>query len=497
MHGVGLVDYLRVRIEDVEDALGGGGGVLEAVVEAAQALHRSVEAVHVAGKGDKVPQGQLTGQDVAAPDPPDDDRADGGHEGHDRAEEAAHPRHPQLAPQQVQAAALELAHFPPFLGEGLDHAHPRDGIGEEGAEAGPAAPQRPVDGVQLPAEAQRRPHQQRRRQQHEGRQPGIEPKEDDADDDQGEHIADGLLQAVADEILQAAHVLGDAGHDASGLVLGVVTERQRVEMGVYLVAQTVGDALADAGHDIAPQGRQEADGEVDPYQQAHQPGQDGRLVALGYRQESEQIKARLDVRGRRGTGIQDIVDENPQQQRLAQADGRGHHHERQAEGDEPPVRPGIAQQPEEQLALFQTGRAYAVAARNDLAAAVAAFAPGPGSGQSPVEHLAVGFRRAGLADQAFDLIGQIGQRRHQALGENGHGRSPLPGADLEGRGPQILAYFHPPYLGQGQGDQVGGAAAVGAEGHQEVVGGQQPCVAVAAVELDVRGHREAELFVGA
>ena len=260
--------------------------------------------------------------------------------------------------------------------------------------------------------------------------------------------------------------------------------------------KAVGDALADAGHDVAAQGREDAHREVDADQQAHQPDQRPRLVLRGHRQESQQIEGQLDVPGGGGLGVQDIVDEDAQQQRLAQAEVGGHHHEQQAEGDEPPVRPGVAQQPEEELALLHAGRAHAVASRNDLAATVAALAPGPGAGQPPVEHLAAGILRAGLADQAFDLLGQLGQGRHQALGEHGHGRAPLAGADLEGRRPQVLPHFHPPDLGQGQADQVGRSAAVGAEGHQQVVGGHQPGLAVAAVEADIRGYGEAELFAG-
>ena len=50
---------------------------------------------------------------------------------------------------------------------------------------------------------------------------------------------------------------------------------------------------------------------------------------------------------------------------------------------------------------------------------------------------------------------------------------------------------------RGRETRSAGAAAVGAEGHQQVVGGHEPGLPVAAVEPDVRGYREAELLVGA
>ena len=45
--GIGFVDHIGLGVQDLKDAFGGGGGALEAVVEAAEAFHRAVELPHI------------------------------------------------------------------------------------------------------------------------------------------------------------------------------------------------------------------------------------------------------------------------------------------------------------------------------------------------------------------------------------------------------------------------------------------------------------------
>ena len=81
------------------------------------------------------------------------------------------------------------------------------------------------------------------------RQLPVHREHDDQDHDQRHDVADQILEALGQEVLEVAGVRAHAVHDPAGLALVVEVHRQGLQVGVHLGAQVVDEALAEPGHD--------------------------------------------------------------------------------------------------------------------------------------------------------------------------------------------------------------------------------------------------------
>ncbi len=123
-HGVAGILHGRGRVEDVEDALPGGGGHRHRGHDHADAAHGHYQLAQVGRECHQFAQGKLAADHEQAAVPDDEDRADIGDQiehGHvDGAQ--AHCEGRQIEPRLV--LALEALDLGALLGKGLDDARP-------------------------------------------------------------------------------------------------------------------------------------------------------------------------------------------------------------------------------------------------------------------------------------------------------------------------------------------------------------------------------------
>jgi len=178
---------------------------------------------------------QLAGLEAArkyfsAPQDPHDDLPDA------KGEVDAGVEH-RLQTVRVDAGVVELARLEPelaslrlLLPEHLHHLDARDGVAQDRAHVGQAAPHRAVLVAYLRAEGARAPGQRHGgNQRHQGELRVLE-EEDDADDRDLEQVDGHVAQALDDEFLHHVDIVGDAAHDLAGALVVVERERELLQV---------------------------------------------------------------------------------------------------------------------------------------------------------------------------------------------------------------------------------------------------------------------------
>ena len=149
--------------------------------------------------------------------------------------------------------------------EAGDDPHAGQALGEVGQHAGDPVAHAVVAPVGRRAEPQRQPGEERHdQQQRDERQLDVVEEEDDGDDDHREALQRELRQAVLQELLERLDVARHAGHDHARLLVGVVVEREALQVGEDAHPQVVHHASTPAPGGRDPQtarDRRDDDGE--------------------------------------------------------------------------------------------------------------------------------------------------------------------------------------------------------------------------------------------
>ena len=137
--GLGGFRHARDVVEDVEDALGAGGGLLRDGDDAAHRVEPGVEAPDVGEEGGEHADGDLVVRDLPDAEGPDDEQADLGEQGDRRREQRPDAVDAVVDRQVVVVGLAEALRLARFLGEGLDDADAGNGVGQHAGDFGPDA----------------------------------------------------------------------------------------------------------------------------------------------------------------------------------------------------------------------------------------------------------------------------------------------------------------------------------------------------------------------
>ena len=250
-------------VEDLEDAVGGGGGPLGGPHQPAHGLQPGVEAPDVGDEGGQHPHGDAVLGHLPDPEAPDDQQPQLGQEGDRRAEEGPQGVDPVLA---VTTCSL---------------ARPKRSISRRSwVKALTTRMPGMVSASTLTMSAQARlprskPWRSRARtrwtsQAMRGKgarvdqgQVRVDGQQDDRGHDDHDQVGGEVQQVHRQEVADAVGVAADPRDQVAGALAAEELQRQHLQVGIGLLAQVRGDALAGGGHDVGAR-------------PAEQPGEDRR-----------------------------------------------------------------------------------------------------------------------------------------------------------------------------------------------------------------------------
>mmetsp|Transcript_21531 Transcript_21531/g.83650 ORF Transcript_21531/g.83650 Transcript_21531/m.83650 type:complete len:653 (-) Transcript_21531:1654-3612(-) len=277
------VGHVGDMVQDVEDALGTGRGLLRDGHDAAHRVEAAVEAADIGQKG-----GQRAHRDALVGDQPDAHAPDHqqAHLGQQRdagREQAPGAVQPVIDLQVLRIGFAKPRGFAFLLSEGLDDADARNRVGQH---VGDLAPD-PVDllesGAQPVAHQVDQPGDEGQRHQRGQRQPGVDAEQDDGSHRQHQHIGDEVQRMQAQEHADAVGLGADARHQVAGALVAEVFERQAQQVLEGGGAQVGRDALRHQRQQIglgpAQSPGEQRRAEQAAEQQRHQHRVDG-LAAL-------------------------------------------------------------------------------------------------------------------------------------------------------------------------------------------------------------------------
>ena len=251
-----LVGHIAVRIQDFENALGGGGGLSELGDDEAE-LGDGEEQVHqVQAELLPLAQGERAGDDLAPTGVQDGGLTQVGDQEDQREEEGKQACDGDLLGHDGVGGLVELGLLARFTREGLDHLDAGQVLLQDGVEGGDFLLHLGEQGLADGAEEHEQHQRHRHDPQGDQRQAGIGGEDDDQGAAEQDDRPDQLQQALADEHTQLFDIVGGADHQLPGLVAVVVREGQALDFGVQVVAQVEGDALRVA---LGPVGLQEGE----------------------------------------------------------------------------------------------------------------------------------------------------------------------------------------------------------------------------------------------
>ena len=249
---MGRFGHAGDAVQDVEDALGARRRLLRDRDDAAHGIEPQVEAADVGQEGGQHTHRDMVVGDLPDAEYPDHQQADLGQQD-DRGREHR-PRGVDLVvDREVVVVGLAKArHLALLLGEGLDHADARDGVGQHVGDLGPVAVHLLEPVAQLVAHQVDEPGDEGQRQQRGQRQPGI-----DGDQDAGRHqdhqdVGGEVQQVQRQEDADAVGLVADARHEVARALAAEVLQGKLLQVFIGAGAQVGADAFADPGEDIGP-----------------------------------------------------------------------------------------------------------------------------------------------------------------------------------------------------------------------------------------------------
>ena len=225
MHGVGVFDHVRLRVDDLEQPIAGSQRVLEHMVQGVQLVDRRVEQAQVPDKCNQCSHGDLLRLHQA--DAIQDDRncSQRTHEHHRRGVHRPQAHHFQGALAVIAAPLLEPLHLVALAVEGEGFLDPGDGVLQDAVHFGGAFPHLVVQAVRPHGILPRADHQKGNGNKGRHRQLPVQVEQDDHDADQGQCGGDDLLHTVDENPFDMGDVVVDAGHDLAGRPVLEIIER--------------------------------------------------------------------------------------------------------------------------------------------------------------------------------------------------------------------------------------------------------------------------------
>ena len=249
-HRVGRLGDAGDMVEDVEDALGAGGGLLRHRDDAAHRVEPRVEAADVGDEGREHADGDRALRHLPDAEGPDDQEADLGRQRHRRREHRPDLVHAVVHRQVARVGFLEARHLALLLREGLDHPDAGNGVGEHAGHFGPD----PVDLLEAVAQPVAhvvdQPADERQRRQRHQRQPRVDREQDHGGHRDHQHVGGEVEQVEREEDADAVALGADARHQVARALATEVFERQGLQVLVGGRAQVGADALADQRQDV-------------------------------------------------------------------------------------------------------------------------------------------------------------------------------------------------------------------------------------------------------
>ena len=264
----------RLAVEDLEDPLGARRRPLRG---GHHANHRFDTAVEPGDVGEKRGQGadrHARGEHEPGAAGPDHQQADLADQAHDRARERPDDVDTVVGVEHAVVGRDEPVDLAGFLGEGLDDADARDGVGQHAGHvtpghAGPgeAAAEPLPHGVD-------QPDHEREGDERENRQQRVEPDEDGRREGQEHHVRCELDQVHRQEGVDLVGVAAHSRHQVTSSLALIEVERQRLHVGIGSGTKTGGDPLAHPaerpglcpGEEPGRHGRGEQAAEIPPHE---------------------------------------------------------------------------------------------------------------------------------------------------------------------------------------------------------------------------------------
>ncbi len=224
MNRLGRFRHRRHMVEDVENTLGAGGGLLRHRNDAAHRVQPGVEAADVGEEGGQHANGDVAFGNLPDAEAPDDEQADFGHQRDGRAEQRPGAVEFVVERQVVFVGVAEALGLALFLGEGLDHADAGNGVGEHVGDFGPDPVNLLETGAQPVTDGMDQPGDERQRQQRDQRQPGIDREQDGRRHGDHQHVGGEVEQVQRQEDVDAVGFRTDARHQVAGALAAEILQ---------------------------------------------------------------------------------------------------------------------------------------------------------------------------------------------------------------------------------------------------------------------------------
>ena len=247
--GSRTVGHRRWRVEDLEDALHGAGGLLHRVQQARQLAGGPVQHDHRRDEGEEDARGARAADHLVAAIEED------GHDGEgagDLQERLAQLVRPDVLERELQEALVEAVEAPlgvALAAEDLDDLDAREGLLEEDGQLGHLLLLALVDAVEAPADHLH--HQRDERKGDEGGQ-GEEGFAHQHHRDQGHdgaRVAHDLDEHRRRQAGQPRHVVQHPGHQLRGVRAAEEGQGHALDVHVEIAAQGRDHPLSHGGHE--------------------------------------------------------------------------------------------------------------------------------------------------------------------------------------------------------------------------------------------------------
>ncbi|KAF1061315.1 MAG: hypothetical protein GAK39_05778 [Variovorax sp.] len=330
LHRVRGFGHVAHVVEDVEDALGAGRGLLRHRDDAAHRVHAGVEAADVGDEGGQHAHRDAATRHLPDAEAPDHQQADLGQQRHRGREHRPGAVELVVDLQVVGVGGAEALGLAALLREGLDHADAGDGVGQHVGDLGPDAVDLLEAGAQPVAHHVDHPGDEGQRHQRDHGQQRIDRDQDRRRHDDHQHVVGEIERMQRQEDVDAVGFGADARHQVAGALAAEVVERQGQQVFVGGGAQVRADAL---GHQRQQVGARPAQAPADQ-RRAEQAAQ---VEAHAHRIDLLPVLERN----------QDVVHQRDREVRRHQGGGRGQHGEEEAGDQLLAVGPGEAAQPQQ------------------------------------------------------------------------------------------------------------------------------------------------------
>ena len=291
---VGLLQDQRRAVEQLEDAFRAGVGELRDRQHAREHPHRCDERQHVRREREEHAEGDVALQREPTAERQHRHHAERGDGLQQRLEPGGDPDEPEARPEQLVGRLGQLVELALLLPEALHDADARHGLLDDGGDLARellGVPARREDAL---AQAQGRPQQRGRDEQHHERERGRQEQHDPERDHEHEDVADHDRQELQ-QALDQHDVGARPAHQLTGLHLVVAREVESLQLAEDRGAEVVLHRECDAATAEAADVRQaEARHPEDDEQQ--QPGPE-RLGGVGQHVVDDDL---LDQRRERG-----------------------------------------------------------------------------------------------------------------------------------------------------------------------------------------------------